>query len=220
MKHTNKEGKTEEKKKDISKEKSAEKPETEAVSVKSEKEETEEETKAQEPESETNQEEAQESSSIDELEKTKKDFEVLKAKYDKLNDTYLRALAEYDNYRKRTLKEKSELIKSGGESVLVSILSVVDDMERGIASMNKTEDIGAIREGMGLIHGKFQNFLKQNGVEEIETEGKDFDTDLHEAIATVPATDESMKDKIIDCAQKGYSLHGKVIRFAKVVVGK
>jgi molecular chaperone GrpE len=112
------------------------------------------------------------------------------------------------------------LIKTGGESVLVNILTVVDDMERGIDAMSNTEDVKAVREGMELIHDKFTNFLKQNGISEIETKGKDFDCDLHEAIATIPATDETMKGKITDCAQKGYYLHGKVIRFAKVVVGK
>ena len=155
-----------------------------------------------------------------ELESTKKALEALQAKYDQLNDTYLRSLAEFDNYRKRSLKEKSELIKTGGESVLLNILTVVDDMERGIDAMNNTEDVNAVREGMELIHDKFTNFLKQNGISEIETKGKDFDCDLHEAIATIPATDETMKGKITDCAQKGYYLHDKVIRFAKVVVGK
>lgn len=149
----------------------------------------------------------------------KKELEELQAKYDKLNDTYLRTLAEYDNYRKRSIREKSDLLKSGGETVLINILSVVDDFERGMASMENAQDIQSVKEGTTLIYNKLQSFLKQNGVTVIETEHKEFDTDLHEAITTIPAPDESLKGKIIDCVQKGYFLHDKVIRFAKVVVG-
>jgi len=155
-----------------------------------------------------------------ELELVKKAMEDLKANYDKLNDTYLRTLAEYDNYRKRTLKEKAELIKTGGESVLINVLSVVDDLERGINSSREAQEISAVLEGMDLIKNKFYAFLKQNGVKEIEAVGANFDTDHHEAIATIPAPEESQKGKIIDCVQKGYYLHDKVIRFAKVVVGE
>lgn len=154
-----------------------------------------------------------------ELDTVKQALEALQAKYDQLNDSYLRLMAEYDNYRKRTLKEKAELIKTGGESVLVNILSVVDDMERGIKATAESTDVDAVREGFELIHGKFLAFLKQQGVTVIETEGQPFDTDHHEAIATVPAPDESLKGKVLDCVQKGYCLHDKVIRFAKVVVG-
>lgn len=146
--------------------------------------------------------------------------EELQANYDKLNDTYLRTLAEYDNYRKRTIKEKAELIKSGGESVLISILSVVDDMERGIKAAAEATDIDAVKEGMELINNKFQAFLKQQGITPIETTEAPFDTDHHEAIATIPAPDETLKGKVLDCVQKGYYLHNKVIRFAKVVVGE
>ena len=170
---------------------------------------------------ETNQvpgeEKALESSELEVLEKS---LEELQNKYNQLNDTYLRTLAEYDNYRKRTLKEKADLIKTGGESVLISIIGVVDDMERGIKATSDSQDIDAVKEGIELIHSKFQSFLKQNGLSEIETEGKAFDTDHHEAIATIPAPEESLKGKIIDCVQKGYCLHDKVIRFAKVVVGE
>jgi molecular chaperone GrpE len=155
-----------------------------------------------------------------ELDFAKKALDELQAKFDQLNDFYLRTLAEYDNYRKRTLKEKADLIKTGGESVLVNILDVVDDVDRGIASSKMTQDVDALREGMELIHSKFLSFLKQNGIREIEAEGQTFDTDHHEAIATIPAPDESMKGKVIDCVQKGYYLHDKVIRFAKVIVGE
>lgn len=155
-----------------------------------------------------------------ELELVKKAMDDLKANYDKLNDTYLRTLAEYDNYRKRTLKEKADLIKTGGETVLVNVLTVVDDLERGINSSKNAQEISAVLEGMDLIKNKFYAFLKQNGIKEIEAVGADFDTDHHEAIATIPAPEESQKGKIIDCVQKGYYLHDKVIRFAKVVVGE
>lgn len=155
-----------------------------------------------------------------ELETTKKALEDLQSKYNQLNDTYLRSLAEFDNYRKRSLREKADLIKSGGENVLVSILTVVDDMERGLAAMKDTQDVAAVKEGMDLIYGKLQNFLKQNGVTPIETEGKAFDTDHHEAITTFPAPTEELKGKVVDCVQKGYILNEKVIRFAKVVVGE
>lgn len=155
-----------------------------------------------------------------ELEHTKKALEDMQSKYNQLNDTYLRSLAEFDNYRKRSLREKADLIKSGGENVLISVLTVVDDMERGLAAMKDTQDVAAVKEGMDLIYGKLQNFLKQNGVTAIETEGKAFDTDHHEAITTFPAPTEELKGKVVDCVQKGYILNEKVIRFAKVVVGE
>lgn len=155
-----------------------------------------------------------------ELDIAKKEMDELQAKYNQLNDTYLRSLAEFDNYRKRSLREKADLIKSGGENVLVNVLTVVDDMERGLAAMKDTQDVVAIKEGMDLIYGKLQLFLKQNGVTAIDTEGKDFDTDHHEAITTFPAPTPELKGKVVDCVQKGYILNEKVIRFAKVVVGE
>jgi len=157
---------------------------------------------------------------MSELDSAKNTIDGLQSKLAQLNDTYLRTLAEYDNYRKRTLKEKADLIKTGGESVLINILTVVDDVERGISSSKNAQDIEALREGLELIQGKFVGFLKQNGIKEMETEGEAFDCDRHEAIATVPAPEESLRGKIIDCVQKGYFLHDKVIRFAKVVVGE
>jgi molecular chaperone GrpE len=155
-----------------------------------------------------------------ELDATKRALEELQSKHNQLNDTYLRSLAEFDNYRKRNLREKADLIKNGGESVLVDILTVVDDMERGLAITKDAKDVEAVKEGMELIYNKLQIFLKQNGIKAIETEGKSFDTDLHEAITTFPATCEELKGKVVDCVQKGYYLHDKVIRFAKVVVGE
>lgn len=155
-----------------------------------------------------------------ELDIAKKALEDLQAKFNQLNDTYLRSMAEFDNYRKRSVREKADLIKSGGENVLISVLTVVDDMERGITAMKETQDVEAVKQGMELIYSKLQNFLKQNGITAMETEGKDFDTDHHEAITTLPAPSEDLKGKVVDCVQKGYILNDKVIRFAKVVVGK
>lgn len=145
---------------------------------------------------------------------------ALQSKYDQLNDTLLRTMAEYDNYRKRTLREKADLIKTGGESVLIGVISVLDDVERGLQAMETAQDIEGVKEGMRLIHTKMSGFMKQNGVTPIETEALPLDTDVHEAIATIPAPNEALKGKIVDCVQKGYYLHDKVIRFAKVVVGE
>ncbi|MBO5718811.1 MAG: nucleotide exchange factor GrpE [Bacteroidales bacterium] len=146
------------------------------------------------------------------------ELDELKAKYEQLNDTYLRSRAEFENYRKRTLAEKAELIKNGGEKVLTNILGVIDDFERGLNALETAENIEAVKEGMTLVYNKLQSFLKQNGVTAIDTKDQVFDTDLHEAITMIPAPDESMKGKVVDCVQKGYFLNDKVIRFAKVVV--
>ena len=146
------------------------------------------------------------------------ELDELKAKYEQLNDTYLRSRAEFENYRKRTLAEKAELIKNGGVKVLTNILGVIDDFERGLNALETAENIEAVKEGMTLVYNKLQSFLKQNGVAAIDTKDQVFDTDLHEAISMIPAPDESMKGKVVDCIQKGYFLNDKVIRFAKVVV--
>lgn len=137
-----------------------------------------------------------------------------------LEDKYLRQAAEFDNYRKRTMKEKAELIKNGGERAIESILPVLDDFERAIATMEKSENAAELRTGVELIYNKFVSILKQNGLQKIETEGQDFDTDYHEAIAMVPTPDESLKGKVLDCIQTGYILNDKVIRHAKVAVGE
>lgn len=142
------------------------------------------------------------------------------AKYNELNNSYLRLNAEFDNYRKRTLKEKAELLKSGSERVLLDIIAVVDDFERALDNISKTEDIDAVKEGIDLIYSKFSNFLTKHGVKEIETIGHAFDTDKHEAVTTVPAQSEEDKDKIIDSIQKGYTLDDKIIRYPKVIVAK
>jgi molecular chaperone GrpE len=143
-------------------------------------------------------------------------------KYNELNDRYLRLSAEYDNFRKRSLKEKMELIKTAGEDILVNILPVIDNFERALKSINNntSEEGKAISEGVELIYGKFKDFLQQRGVKEIEAIGKPLDTEFHEAITKIPTQDEEMKGKIIDVVEKGYLLHEKVIRFSKVVVGE
>ena len=135
-------------------------------------------------------------------------------------DKYLRLAAEFDNYRKRTLKEKAELIKNGGEKTLTAILPVLDDFERALKNMEATEATQAMKEGVELIFTKFNKVLAQEGLQKIETEGKDFDVDYHEAIALIPAPSEELKGKILDCVQTGYTLNEKVIRHAKVAVAQ
>lgn len=148
-----------------------------------------------------------------ELEKAQETIEEQK-------DKYLRLSAEFDNYRKRTLKEKAELILNGGEKSLSSILPVVDDFERAIKTMETATDVNAVKEGIELIYNKFLAVLAQNGVKVIETKDQPLDTDFHEAIAVIPAPSEAQKGKILDCVQTGYTLNDKVLRHAKVVVGE
>ena len=136
-----------------------------------------------------------------------------------LQDKYLRQVAEFDNYRKRTLKEKAELILNGGEKTITAILPILDDMERALKNMDKMEDVAAVKEGVDLIFQKFVKILGEQGVKRIETENADFNTDLHEAIAQVPAPSDELKGKIIDCVKTGYTLNEKVIRHAQVAVG-
>ena len=135
-------------------------------------------------------------------------------------DKYLRLSAEFDNYRKRTLKEKAELIKNGGEKTLTAILPVLDDFERALKNMETSEETKAMKEGVELIFSKFQKILGQEGLQKIATEGQAFDTDFHEAIALIPAPSEDLKGKILDCVQTGYMLNEKVIRHAKVAVAQ
>lgn len=136
-----------------------------------------------------------------------------------LQDKYLRQVAEFDNYRKRTIKEKAELILNGAEKTITAILPILDDMERALKNMDKMEDVVAVKEGVDLIFQKFVKILGEQGVKKIETENADFNTDLHEAIAQVPAPSDEMKGKIIDCVKTGYTLNEKVIRHSQVAVG-
>lgn len=152
----------------------------------------------------------------------KSDLEIkeLQEKLDAANDKYLRLSAEFDNYRKRTLKEKAELTKSAGEQILEKILPVMDNFERALQSMETATDVPALREGVQLIYTTFRDFLSQHGVKEIECVNTDFNPDLQEAVTKIPAPSEEMKGKVVDCIQKGYTLYDKVIRFPKVVVGE
>lgn len=144
-------------------------------------------------------------------------LEAAKKEVEQYKDKYLRAVAEFDNYRKRTLKEKAELLLNGSEKAVCAFLPILDDFERAIA--DKTEDVNAIKEGMQIIFNKFNKTLESLGVKKIETEGKDFDVDFHEAVAMVPGMGDDKKGKVIDCVQTGYQLNDKVIRHAKVAVG-
>ena len=135
-------------------------------------------------------------------------------------DKYLRLSAEFDNYRKRTPKEKAEIIKNGSEKTLTAILPVLDDFERALKNMEASEEAKAMKEGVELIFGKFLKILGQEGLQKIETDGHAFDTDFHEAIALIPAPSEELKGKILDCVQTGYMLNDKVIRHAKVAVAQ
>lgn len=145
-------------------------------------------------------------------------LKAAKKEVEQYKDKYLRAVAEFDNYRKRTLKEKAELLLNGSEKAVCAFLPILDDFERAIA--DKTEDVNAIKEGMQIIFNKFNKTLESLGVKKIETEGKDFDVDFHEAVAMVPGMGDDKKGKVIDCVQTGYQLNDKVIRHAKVAVGQ
>ena len=163
---------------------------------------------------------AQEEPELTAEEKLQKKLDEANEKIASLEDRYLRQVAEFDNYRKRTLKEKAELIKNGGERAIESILPVLDDFERALSNMAKDENSAEMMTGVELIYNKFVGILKQNGLNKIATEGADFDTDFHEAIAMVPTPDEKLKGKVLDCIQAGYTLNDKVIRHAKVAVGE
>lgn len=177
------------------------------------------------PENDTNDEGSENELHEDKKKKHKKDkkdiqIEELGTKLAEISDKHLRLQAEFDNYRKRTLKEKAELIKSGGESVLNSILPVIDDFERALASLGNIPEDDSVKQGILLIYNKFKDFLKQNNLKEIEAQNQVFDVDIHEALTKIPVNDDALKGKVVDVIQKGYTLNDKVIRFAKVVVGE
>ena len=165
-------------------------------------------------------EQQEESTKMTAEEKLQKELDEANERIITLEDKYLRQVAEFDNYRKRTIKEKAEIIKNGGERAIESILPVLDDFERALANMSKDENAAEIMTGIELIYNKFVGILKQNGLQKIETEGAAFDTDFHEAIAIIPAPTEELKGKVLDCVQTGYTLNDKVIRHAKVAVGE
>ena len=163
-------------------------------------------------------EQAEETAPLTHEEELEKELEKAQETIDEQKDKYLRLSAEFDNYRKRTMKEKAELILNGGEKSLSSILPIVDDFERAIKTMETATDVSAVKEGVELIYNKFMAVLGQNGVKVIETKDQPLDTDYHEAIAVIPAPSKEQKGKILDCVQTGYTLNDKVLRHAKVVV--
>lgn len=183
----------------------------------------EEELNVEETQNTTDQpqnEEAEDTTPLTPEEKLEKELDEANAVIEEQKDKYLRLSAEFDNYRKRTIKEKAELILNGGEKSISSILPVIDDFERAIKTMETAKDVNAVKEGVELIYNKFMAALGQNGVKVIETINQPLDTDYHEAIAVIPAPTKEQKGKILDCVQTGYTLNDKVIRHAKVVVGE
>ncbi len=181
--------------------------------------EVEEPVKQEQAEKELEKEETADEAETEEKEEPKKE-PTAEEKLAELQDRYLRLSAEYDNFRKRTLKEKIDLQKSANENLLEAILPVADDFDRAIQSVDEAKDVKAVKEGMKLISGKFNGFLNQQGVKEIEAVNKEFDTDLHEAITKIPAPSKKLKGKVVDVIQKGYFLNDKVLRFSKVVIGE
>lgn len=145
---------------------------------------------------------------------------ALQAELEKSQKEYLFLMAEFDNYRKRTVKEKAELIKNGDEKAMLGLLPVIDDFERAIDAIDKSSDVDSLKEGVDLIYNKFMKYLESQQVKPMESTGTDFDADVYEAVTTFPAPDESMKGKVIDTVQKGYTINEKVLRHAKVVVGQ
>ena len=190
--------------------------------IEPEVEEEQEETPQEEILEEDNQEEVSDENDQDEVPELTPEqrCEQLEADIEKEKKEYLFLMADFDNYRKRTLQEKQELIKNGGQKVLEGILPVVDDIERAIDAIAQGGDLDSLKEGVDLIHSKLLAFLKSNNVEPIESTGELFDTDFHEAVTTFPAPEEDQKGKVIDTVLKGYKLNDKVLRHAKVVVGQ
>lgn len=179
----------------------------ETVATEGNESETQEEPKAEEPE-------------LTAEEKLQQELEEQTRQTAAMQDKYLRLMAEFDNYRKRTMAEKAELIKNAGAKVITEILPVLDDFERAMKNMESAEDVAAVREGVDLIFQKFNKTLQQQGLQPIKTEGEDFNVDFHEAIALVPAPTAELKGKVLDCVQTGYTLNEKVIRHAKVAVAQ
>lgn len=179
------------------------------------------------PEAETSQTQTEDQSNAQETQEEltpeqqlSKDLEAAQATIEDQKDKYLRLSAEFDNYRKRTIKEKAELIKNGGEKAIAAILPILDDLERALANMQQADDVKAMYEGIDLIYQKFLKNLNQEGLEKMNPVGEAFDTDFHEAVALIPAQEEEQKGKVLDCVQTGYKLNDKVIRHAKVVVAQ
>lgn len=177
--------------------------------------ETQQATETTETASEPNQEPKEEEKQLT----AEEQLEAANTEIASLKDQLLRKIAEFDNYRKRTIKEKTELILNGGEKTIVSILPVIDDMERALKNMKSAEDVSAVAEGVELIYKKFMDILGKQGVSIIETTETNFDVDVHEAVAQLPSPKPELKGKVMDCTLTGYKLNDKVIRHAQVVVG-
>lgn len=173
-------------------------------------------TQAQEPA----QDAAGDEDNVEQPADTQTAIEQLQQQLEHEKEKYLFLMADFDNYRKRTLKEKQELIKDGGRRAMEALLPVIDDMERAIDAIGKGGDLDSLKEGVDLIYNKFMAYLKSQNVVPIESTGQLFDTDLHEAVTTFPAPDEDMKGKVIDTVTRGYMINDKVLRHAKVVVGQ
>lgn len=187
--------------------------------VKEEEELQQEETQTEEQNAEVESQNAEEEQPA--KEETPEDkIAALQAELEKSQKEYLFLMAEFDNYRKRTVKEKAELIKNGGEKAMLGLLPVIDDFERAIDAIDKSSDVESLKEGVDLIYNKFMKYLESQQVKPMESTGTDFDADVYEAVTTFPAPDESMKGKVIDTVQKGYTINEKVLRHAKVVVGQ
>ncbi len=167
-----------------------------------------------------NNENNSETNSEDETAALNKKIESLEKELENSKKEYLFLMAEFDNFRKRTLKEKSEIIKNGAENAMRDLLPVIDDFERAIKAINENNELDSLKQGVDLIYNKFMKYLEKNGVKPIDSNDKEFNTELHEAVTTFPATDESQKGKVMDTVQKGYTLNDKVLRHAKVVVGQ
>lgn len=170
--------------------------------------------------SETDEVTAEDVDLLSEEDNARNEVEELRSQLEKEKREYMFLMAEFDNFRKRTLREKSELIKNAAESAFKGLLPIVDDFERALKATEGVSDAGAVREGMELIYKKLKKYMEQNGVREMDPEDRDFDADRHEAISAVPVPDESLKGKILDTVEKGYTINDKVLRHAKVVVGQ
>lgn len=190
------------------------------IYIMSEKSEKDLKEKQEETEEATPQEQASAETTVEAEEKLQKELDDTKAELEKSKKEYMFLLAEFDNFRKRTLKEKSELIKNAAEGAMKDLLPVLDDFERAIQATSESNDVESIKEGVNLIYNKFVKYLEQKGVKAIESQDADFDTEYHEAVTTFPTDDESKKGKVIDTVQKGYVMNDKVIRHSKVVVGQ
>lgn len=175
---------------------------------------------AEQASNESNENESKAEDAGDEVAELGKKIESLEKELENSKKEYLFLMAEFDNFRKRTLKEKSEIIKNGAENAMRDLLPVIDDFERALKAIDENGELDSLKQGVDLIYNKFMKYLERNGVKPIDSTGKEFDTELHEAVTTFPAADESQKGKIVDTVQTGYTLNDKVLRHAKVVVGQ